>query len=106
MLNGIINDWGKSAKRISKPKNIATTKLVTGPARETFSIPQRLSLKLYGFTGTGLAQPKIGPWPAVKTSKIKGKMIVPNGSICFNGFNVSLPSLFAVVSPNIKAILP
>lgn len=106
MLKGIIKDWGKFINRKIKPKNIATIKFVAGPAKETLSIPHFWSLKLYGFTGTGFAQPKIGPLPAVNTSKINGKIIVPNGSICLIGFRVNLPSLLAVVSPNNKAILP
>jgi hypothetical protein len=68
-------------KPAKKENKIAIKRLVAGPAKETFTIPHFLSLKFNGFTGTGFAQPKIGPWPKVKINKIKGKKIVPIGSM-------------------------
>ena len=50
-------------------------------------------LKLYGFTGTGLAHPKC-------TIKI---MSVPNGSKCARGFMVKRPLRLAVSSPYLFA---
>ncbi|MBP3584260.1 MAG: insulinase family protein, partial [Peptococcaceae bacterium] len=46
-------------------------------------------LKKNGFTGTGLAQPK----PAISIIN------APIGSKCANGFSVSRPAAFAVLSP-------
>ena len=47
------------------------------------------ALKKNGFTGTGLAQPK----PAISIIN------APIGSKCANGFSVSRPAAFAVLSP-------
>src|SRR3989344_9151592 len=91
---------------IARPNIIAIKKLVAGPAKETFKVPHFWSLKLKGLTGTGFAQPKMGPWPAVAINNNKGNKIVPKGSICFKGFKVKRPASLAVVSPNFKATLP
>lgn len=76
---------------ISNPKNKAKTKLEMGPAMATLKEPHFWSLKLWGLTGTGFAQPKIGPCPAVAKSNNNGKITEPKGSKCFIGFKVSLP---------------
>ncbi len=44
--------------------------------------------------GTGLPQP----------NPIKRNMKLPKGSRCFIGFRESRPEIFAVLSPNLKAI--
>ena len=107
MLKRVNEVWGKKGKNlIARPKIKANKKLTLGPAKETLRLPHFWSLKLKGLPGTGFAQPIIGPWPAVIKSKSKGKIIVPNMSICFKGFKVSLPAFFAVGSPNCKAALP
>lgn len=90
-------------KLAKKENKIAIRRFVTGPAKETFTIPHFLSLKFRGFTGTGFAQPKTGKF---KINRVKGKRIVPIGSMWAIGFKVNLPSLFAVSSPKIKAQLP
>ena len=84
---------------INNPKNIAIAKFVAGPEIATFKLPHFWSLKLYGFTGTGFAQPKIGPCPPVANNNKSGTITEPNGSKCFNGFSVSLPAYLAVGSP-------
>jgi hypothetical protein len=93
-------------KPAKKEKKIAIKRLVKGPAKETLTTPHFLSLKFRGFIGTGFAQPKIGPWPKVKINKVKGKKIVPMGSMWAIGFKVNLPALFAVSSPKKRAMLP
>ena len=99
--------WKKTASGINlinKPKTIAKPKFDKGPAKETFISPYFLSLKLYGFTGTGFAQPnKIG---LPETNKSIGKIIDPKKSKCFKGFRVNLPAYFAVGSPNELATYP
>lgn len=79
------------------PKIIASKKFETGPAMETFISPYFWSLKLYGFIGTGFAQPNKNGLPTI--NKSNGKITEPIGSKCFKGFKVSLPSYFAVGSP-------
>ena len=89
----------KGNKRLIKANNKASKKLVMGPTTATLNEPHFWSLKLYGLTGTGLAQPKIGPWPKVTKRRRRGKRTEPNQSKCFSGFNVNRPAYFAVGSP-------
>ena len=89
----------KLTNLIISPKITAKTKLTRGPEIATFKDPHFLSLKLKGFMGTGFAQPKIGPWPAVIKSNARGSKTEPMGSKCFKGFKVNLPAYFAVGSP-------
>ncbi len=91
-------------KRTNKPKHIAIAMLVKGPAKETFRAPHFWSLKLYGLTGTGFAQPtNIGlPMKNKKT----GNKIEPNKSKCGIGFKVRRPAYFAVGSPRELATYP
>ena len=79
------------------PNKIATKKFEAGPARAISGSDMLLFLKLYGLYGTGLAQPIIKPVPV--RYKNSGRTIEPNKSRCFIGFNVSLPSYCAVLSP-------
>src|SRR5581483_9453695 len=58
-------------------------------------------LKLLGFTGVGLAQPKVGMWAKYASTGIR---IVPMGSMCLTGFRVIRPSILAVGSPQRLAI--
>lgn len=96
--------WNKIAASIASPKLDKT------PAAETNNSPFLISVKFKGLTGTGLAQPiiKDGAKPAKSGGiiKIAGTRIVPIGSIWGRGFRVNLPALWAVVSPNFKAISP
>ena len=102
--NGEEADKGKNL--IKRPKIIAIKKFTAGPAIATFKSPCFRSRKLLGFIGTGFAQPKIGPLPKVATSIINGKRIEPKGSMWLMGFNVNLPSYFAVGSPKLYATAP
>ena len=78
---------------------------VAGPAAETKAESRLGFLKLWKFTGTGFAVPKINaPFENIKS--IIGTMIVPMGSMCAIGFSVSLPIIFAVGSPNLFATKP
>ena len=72
---------------------IASNKLEAGPARDVNIIPFLLSLKFLSSTVTGLPQP-------TPTSTIA---INPIGSICANGFKVSLPLIFWLISPSLYA---
>lgn len=68
----------------SSPNTRANDKFDIGPAAATFIDPYFLSLKLYGFIGTGFAQPKIIPPPPLileDKNKNKGTIIEPIGSI-------------------------
>lgn len=56
-----------------------------------------------GLTGTGLAQPKRGPFAS---ASIAGSRIEPNGSICGIGLSVRRPALRAVGSPSLPATKP
>jgi len=92
----INNDEG--INRISNPKISATIILEAGPETATFKGPHFWSLKLYGFIGTGFAQP-IKNWLPLR-NKRSGRITEPNGSKCFRGFKVRRPAYFAVGSPN------
>ena len=76
----------------------ANMKFTVIPAIETQNNPSLLGFNLEKFTGTGFAQPIKKPEPL--NSSIIGS-IIPVKSKCFKGFNVILPSLFAVSSPNL-----
>lgn len=106
MLKSKITDSGTGKNLIARPKITASKKFMLEPAMPTFRLPHLWSFKLNGFIGTGFAQPIIGPLPWVKTKRIIGRMIVPNISICFNGFKVRRPAFFAVGSPKRKATDP
>ena len=94
-----INTEGERLRNlIESPKIKTKRKLAPGPAIATFNSPHLWSRKLYGFTGTGFAQPITKG--LLMITKSKGKTIVPKGSICFEGFKLSLPAYFAVGSPN------
>jgi hypothetical protein len=87
---------------ITKPiKNIiASIKLDIGPAAETIASSLNAFLKLFGLTGTGFAQP-ISAKP--EANDASGIISVPTRSACLNGLSVSLPRLFAVLSPSLLA---
>jgi hypothetical protein len=70
--------------------------LEPGPARETQIMSFLGSLSLLGSTGTGFAHPK---WA-------RNIRRVPNGSRWAIGFNVILPMILAVLSPNFSATHP
>ena len=72
----------------------------SGPANETTRSSFREFLKLFLFTGIGFAQP-IRAKPDAKEAR--GMITDPIRSICLIGFNVNLPSFFAVSSPNLFA---
>ena len=79
---------------------IANRKFDKGPANETIASSLKGLLNWDLFTGTGLAHP-INIKPEENASI--GITILPIRSICFKGFNVSLPILKAVLSPNLNA---
>lgn len=81
---------------LKKAIKIATNMLDKGPAKAVIAVPSSLFSKLYSFTGTGLLQPNLKRTIAN----------APSGSICFKGFNVNLPSIFAVGSPSLYAANP
>lgn len=77
---------------------------VAGPARATQIISCLGFLRLWKFTGTGLAQPNIiGDLVMIKS---KGRTIVPIRSIWGMGFRVNLPERRAVGSPHLSATQP
>lgn len=76
----------------------------SGPAKETRNSPSLGFLKLYGLTGTGFAHPNM--IPPGKSAHIIGTTTEPIGSMCFIGFNVSLPAYLAVGSPCQRAAIP
>jgi hypothetical protein len=78
---------------------------ITGPAAAEMAISLLGFLKFIGFIGTGFAYPKTN-CPLVKIISIMGISIVPIGSIWAIGFNVSLPIILAVGSPNLFATKP
>lgn len=78
---------------------------VIGPAAAEMAMSLLGFLKFIGFMGTGLAYPKTN-WPFVNIMNIRGIRIVPIGSIWAIGFNVSLPMILAVGSPNLYATKP
>ena len=77
-----------------------SNKLEKGPANETTASSLSGLLKLFLFTGTGLAQP-INAKPDANAAK--GIITDPIKSGCLSGFNVNLPEFFAVSSPNMCA---
>ena len=83
-------------------KDIASTELERGPARD-IRAESRLGLaKLYGSKRTGFAQPKtIGNLNKIK---ISGNKTVPMISIWARGLRESLPASLAVGSPSLSAI--
>ena len=90
----------KPATPCKKAQIIAMAKLESGPAAATQSISRLGLRKLRQLTGTGLAQPKAKPAVSLVN---KGNKMVPNGSICRNGFNEIRPNLSAVSSPKCLA---
>ncbi len=76
----------ESGKNLNRREiTIAIKKFDPGPAKLTQDSPC-LPFKLYGFTGTGLAQPKIkGALVQISTN---GSKMVPNKSMCFMGLRV------------------
>ena len=96
------SSWGTWTNLIINPKTMAKAKFAATPAMETFKVPHFLSLKLYGFTGTGFAHPKINGCPPGKRDMSinrRGRITEPKGSKCFIGFRVRRPAYFAVGSP-------
>ena len=74
----------------------ANMKFIIGPANDTNAFPFFIDivlLKLFGFISTGLPHPN----PDTNNN------IVPYKSKCFKGFNVNLPCLLGVSSPNFSA---
>ena len=63
-------------------------RLESGPLRATKAISVRGLCMRYGFTGTGLAQPRAGK-PAIMQRA--GSTTVPTGSICGSGLKDSRP---------------
>jgi len=90
-----------SIKAKNKKNNTARTKFDIGPAAETKASSLSGSLKLFLFTGTGLAHP-INANP--DANAIIGIRTLPTRSICFNGFNVIRPRSLAVESPFLFAV--
>ena len=88
----IINSINNKTERI---------RFESGPANETTRSSFKEFLKLFLFTGSGFAQP-ISAKPDAKEAR--GMITDPIKSICLIGFNVNLPSFFAVSSPNLFAI--
>jgi hypothetical protein len=81
----------------------AARMFASGPAAEIQRLSCRGFLRLKGFTGTGLAQPKGGAF--IKTRR-SGSRTVPKGSIWAIGLRVTRPMLRAVSSPNFEAAQP
>ena len=106
MLKKFKRGAGIGKNLIASPKIKATKRFEAGPAIATKASSLFGFLKLAGFMGTGFAQPKIGPRPAVRMKKNIGRMIDPNISKCLRGLRVSLPDCFAVGSPSKLATLP
>ena len=81
----------------SKKENTkANIKFISGPAKATIASPLDMLtflLNLVGFICTGF------PHPNLVNNSIKK----PIGSICFRGFNVTLPWFLGVSSPNLSA---
>ena len=76
-------------------------RFVIGPAAAT-STMSRLGLRRRAkFTGTGFAQPKRNPELLISSSS--GRITLPSGSMCGNGFSVNRPARFAVSSPSALA---
>lgn len=94
----------QKSRWIIKDPAAASAKLAATPARETTSSPCLILEKFKGLTGTGLAQPKSTLEP--ERIAIRGKSIVPIGSIWGRGFRVILPALSAVWSPKCLAAKP
>jgi hypothetical protein len=91
---------------ISIATTLANSKLAKGPNIAMIAISRFGFFRLYGFTGTGLAQPKtIGLPPVIFANIIivKGTKIVPTKSMCLNGFKLKRPYCSAVLSPSILA---
>ncbi|MBO7605964.1 MAG: hypothetical protein J6S61_05875, partial [Elusimicrobiaceae bacterium] len=63
-------------------------KFAAGPAKATLAMSSLMLFRLYGFTGTGFAHPKIGKPDVIQKS---GTIIEPTRSICFNGLKVRRP---------------
>ena len=87
--------FGLSRKFINATKE-AKSKLEIGPASAVIAVPNSLLSKFLSFMGTGLLQPNL-------------KITIdraPRGSIWERGFNVNLPSAFAVGSPSLNAAKP
>ena len=82
----------------------ARTKFIAGPASATRAMSRLGFFSAAKFTGTGFAQPNMNG-ARVKISSA-GKITVPTGSTCRNGFKDSLFARFAVASPHIKAAYP
>lgn len=72
----------------------ANNRFDNGPAKATIAVYNSLFLKLYSLIGTGLLHPNLN----------RTMHTAPIGSICFNGFNVNLPSALAVISPSLNAL--
>src|ERR1035438_2919088 len=67
----------------SKRARVATMKLLTGPATEVRMSSSMGLRKLRGSTGVGLAHPSKG---IPEMAATRGRIIVPNKSICRMGF--------------------
>src|ERR1051325_6013068 len=85
----------------SAAEMIARAMLIPGPAAATSTMSRRGWCRRWKFTGTGFAQPKRKGARAI--SKMAGRMMVPNESICRNGLNVTRLSRRAVSSPSLSA---
>ncbi len=89
---------------IKTPKINAMRIFESGPAKATRGSATFLFRRLYGLYGTGFAQPIMNPTPEI--TRKNGSKTEPNQSMCLSGFNVSLPSYCAVLSPKARAIAP
>ena len=76
---GEISASGAPKKRSKSPKKMAMARFAPGPAKLTLAEPYFLSRKLYGFTGTGFAQPNKNGLE--KRTKRRGTATDPMGSI-------------------------
>jgi hypothetical protein len=85
---------------IKNINNNANKKFENGPTNETIASPILLLKKLFGFTGTGFAQP-IKAIP--DENEASGIKTVPIKSICLSGLRDNLPTFFAVGSPILYA---
>jgi len=92
-------------KRKTIENKKANTKFAAGPAIAIKAAPNKGFFKLKGLYGTGFAQPKAILKPVIINENM-GTKKEPTGSKCLKGFNDNLPISLAVVSPNIKAIVP
>ena len=79
IIPGKTSAMGVPKKRSKSPKERAIARFAAGPAKLTLAEPYFLSRKLYGFTGTGFAQPNRKGLE--ERTKRRGTATDPMGSI-------------------------